>query len=602
MMNKGLNRSKPLLNTDVQKKRLNEQKHLSKPTSHFVKSDSSRTLGKHSTPNSEENNNMIGTASAKINAASSGSDSTHQSTAKNEAQPSTILPKLTVASLGNEEKITKARKLIRTLSALISDGNVISVLSDDVPLPSLDQIHCGVKELESQIDKCKGACASMKTKHEKQVKEMKRLRKERMKAEEVARKKQAEEEQKKMELREQQAQKEFESNLDNAVTEVNENMDKEMKDEDSRLKGEVDEINSAMKAIEEEMEQQVRQKEEELLEKQRISKEVEAAKKSAENERLIVEVEKEYQRAKSELDSSHKMVLSSEKKLADYKKVKVVPVLSSKQPTKPRTPKVHDEKEMVKTENPFKADISPKLQHIMSLTKDDPTDMSNLIKSIYQQNREVANCAHMKALSVIPLAPQKEPVSPPGLVHERLTDIDDEYAIQCYIDHWSKLAREVTGPGNALYTEPSEAPLYKNIEDQYESMKLLVKEHIRGKKRKLHSRWVELAQEYAVRQEKYSKETNINTSSFTSADVGDLPILAQTNDYSPDASGGRSSANPYRRARRNMSGMSGSDVVRSEYEQDLIIAQLKAKENMEKRIKLGGSKLPRQECGVEKVR
>ena len=210
--------------------------------------------------------------------------------------------------------------------------------------------------------------------------------------------------------------------------------------------------------------------------------------------------------------------------------------------------------------------------------------------------------SYQEALSFISSTHSNDSISPPLLISEQPIDVDDDSTVTQYLDHWSELTRQVSGPANALYTEPTEAPLYENNMKNYESVKPLVKQHIRTKKRKLHNRWVELAQEYAVRQEKYSKETTISSSSFTSADITDLPILVGGIEYCPEASSGRSTVNPYRRARRGLtSGMGSSDVVRSEYEQQQIIAQLEAKANMERRIKLGGSKLPRQKCQLEKV-
>jgi hypothetical protein len=116
--------------------------------------------------------------------------------------------------------------------------------------------------------------------------------------------------------------------------------------------------------------------------------------------------------------------------------------------------------------------------------------------------------------------------------------------------------------------------------------------------------WTELAEEYEVRKLLYDKQQSklakkgkqrgVSVSSRKS-------ILEKTSERSSvDAGGvilesGRSSNNPYRRARRG-------NEVRSEYEQEQIIAEITAKEAMEKRIKHGGSKLPRQICRLERVR
>jgi hypothetical protein len=55
----------------------------------------------------------------------------------------------------------------------------------------------------------------------------------------------------------------------------------------------------------------------------------------------------------------------------------------------------------------------------------------------------------------------------------------------------------------------------------------------------------------------------------------------------------RVSTNPYRRARRG-------NEVRSEYEQEQIIAEIAAKEALEKRITFGGTDLPRQIGSLER--
>jgi hypothetical protein len=61
-----------------------------------------------------------------------------------------------------------------------------------------------------------------------------------------------------------------------------------------------------------------------------------------------------------------------------------------------------------------------------------------------------------------------------------------------------------------------------------------------------------------------------------------------------EPAGSRASTNPYRRARRG-------NEVRSEYEQEQIIAEIAAKEALEKRILFGGSDLPRQVGSLERA-
>ena len=66
----------------------------------------------------------------------------------------------------------------------------------------------------------------------------------------------------------------------------------------------------------------------------------------------------------------------------------------------------------------------------------------------------------------------------------------------------------------------------------------------------------------------------------------------------PSSEPGVRGNNPYRRPRR---GINSGDVIRSDYEMEQMIAEMAAKEAMEKRIREGGCSLPRQRCLVENV-
>jgi hypothetical protein len=120
-----------------------------------------------------------------------------------------------------------------------------------------------------------------------------------------------------------------------------------------------------------------------------------------------------------------------------------------------------------------------------------------------------------------------------------------------------------------------------------------------------------------VREQLYEKDTKRDSNSIHSAELGGSFSIcgqrrgggAESNSNiagsfgASDTASGRATNNPYRRARRSAGfQVGGSDIVRSDYEQEQIIAQLTAQENMEKRIKLGGSDLPRQVCRLERVR
>lgn len=174
-------------------------------------------------------------------------------------------------------------------------------------------------------------------------------------------------------------------------------------------------------------------------------------------------------------------------------------------------------------------------------------------------------------------------------------------------EEWTNEARKVTGLANALYTEPSESPFYEKNNRTHALIEPIVTEIVRDKKRRLQDKWEGLAEEYLVRKDIYDKTHTVlhkekhSTPTSHPSIFGSKPSPINSREAAAPASGGRATSNPYRRARRGQVGGSG-DVVRSEYEQEQIIAELTAKEAMEKRIKHGGSKLPRQICQLEKVR
>jgi hypothetical protein len=111
-----------------------------------------------------------------------------------------------------------------------------------------------------------------------------------------------------------------------------------------------------------------------------------------------------------------------------------------------------------------------------------------------------------------------------------------------------------------------------------------------------------LAEEYEVRKRLYEKQQRKLAKKAQRVSVTSRKsIMGKKEKEKPDnkgsnnlEQGGRSTNNPYRRARRG-------NEVRSEYEQEQIIAEIAAREAMEKRISHGGSKIPRQECPLERV-
>ena len=164
------------------------------------------------------------------------------------------------------------------------------------------------------------------------------------------------------------------------------------------------------------------------------------------------------------------------------------------------------------------------------------------------------------------------------------------------------MARKVTGPENALYTDPNDAPYYDTIQQQHAEMEPLVKEHVRHRRKSLKRHWTELAEEYEYRQSVYKKQQERSAKTASTAAVvmvrqwpvgatqigGGNAVSAGT----PASGGAAGRPNPYRRARRE---------ARTEYELEQNIAEINAKELMERRIKTGGCALPRQVGRLERM-
>lgn len=217
------------------------------------------------------------------------------------------------------------------------------------------------------------------------------------------------------------------------------------------------------------------------------------------------------------------------------------------------------------------------------------------VNAILADNRRKAKNSQKDSLFFIP----DQTTSDSNLVHGKT------------IDEWSRMARRVTGRADALYTEPSENPLFERNQSMHQQIAPLVKEYIRDNQRKLKQRWAELAEEYVVRKQLYDKKlrrrgsTRESISGNSKRGKGRASILGMNNQAvsspSPETpstpGGGRTSG---RRARRGGTATPG-DVVRSEYEQEQIIAELTAKEALEKRIAHGGIRPPRQICKVENM-
>ena len=232
-----------------------------------------------------------------------------------------------------------------------------------------------------------------------------------------------------------------------------------------------------------------------------------------------------------------------------------------------------------------------------------PPPMKDIVASIIAENKHRAKVAQEQALDfLIPFHSDQQSVATTEA--ESIRNRTNE--------EWSHLARQVTGPANALYSEPSQNPYYEDHARTHAIIRPLVMEYVDDKRRRIQNRWKELAEEYVVRKQLYSKKLESSSGSSKdrrsrsfSCDGGSTSIMAGAKarstgkGYGRGSGGGARGSNPYRRARRGTT--ASGDIVRSEYEQDQIIAEITAKEAMERRIAHGGSKLPRQICQVEKV-
>jgi hypothetical protein len=201
-----------------------------------------------------------------------------------------------------------------------------------------------------------------------------------------------------------------------------------------------------------------------------------------------------------------------------------------------------------------------------------------LVSRIIAENRAKASKAHMDSLGSIP----------DGLTETSGLETIRDPKLNRTTSEWSTMARQVTGISNALYCEPSEAPYFESNEKKHAAMAPYISEFIKQRGEKLMEHWTELADEYEERRKVFNKKLGKRSrKSLSAIPARQLPVTQI---------GGGSTAtvgrpNPYRRARRE---------VRSDYEQEKLIEELKLEEAMEKRIQFGGCTVPRQIGALEK--
>jgi len=233
-------------------------------------------------------------------------------------------------------------------------------------------------------------------------------------------------------------------------------------------------------------------------------------------------------------------------------------------------------------------------------TKDDkPNELektSDIVSRILAENQRKAAEANLSMFSCVSADSEEIHITEDQLLLEQATDPKEGKTSA----EWSLLTQQVTGLSDALYSEPSEAPYFELHEERHELIGPIIKEYIRDKRRRLRRHWTNLAQEYEQRRVNYeehrkqlSKRNKNKNSVLARNTIIPRQVVPLTESTTGSTATARASTNPYRRARRG-------NEVRSDYEQEQIIAELAAKEAMEKRIALGGCGLPRQVGRLER--
>ncbi len=232
--------------------------------------------------------------------------------------------------------------------------------------------------------------------------------------------------------------------------------------------------------------------------------------------------------------------------------------------------------------------------------KKESIPLEDIINSITMENKRKIKEAHALSLSI---ADPHFGMSNDYVDESQQKDSVREQKDPKYektFEEWSIMSNQVAGISDCLYSEPSDTPYYDIHEKSYQLVGPSVKEFVRDKQKRLNKHWLMLAEEYEVRKRLYEKQQRKLAKKAQRVSVTSRKSILgkkeedKTDDKGKNAeTGGRATNNPYRRSRR--------DGVRSEYEQEQIIAEIAAKEAMEKRITHGGSKIPRQECPLERV-
>ena len=507
-----------------------------------------------------------------------------------EAESSKGAVPLTVTSL-SDDKVDKAAKAVRRLSKL-AGKDIQGMERSSLVLPSSQQIAGAMSTLDKKIKSCKKGTNSL-------VAEIS-----------DARKKEA------LELEKERERKDLEERRKVAAErrrEEEEEREKFRKEEEERRK--VEEAERRRKAAQKKAKEMTRRRQEQVEEdrKERAAKLQAELRAHKEEEREVIRSLKRKRHGPviDELDATVLEAATKEQKAA-------AEAMSAEEGAQEATRRARVASEAAEAERRLaeefrqtggiglstpgkKAKKLPRSVELLSSAMERPDcgaamGMGDLVKSIVAANRNTAAAAHKDSLAAIPYTPMPPTSDKGGSMNG--SEESKENEPQRTNEEWTTLARQVTGLADALYVDPTEAPSFSYNEENHAAVGPLVREHVRAKRRRLHSRFVELGTEFVVRKQMYDEAK----ADEAKADAASEAL--EEDEQKQDASG--RSSNPYRRARRGDrgggSGIGVGDFASSEYEQEQIIAKITAQEQMEKRIKLGGCAVPRQILEVEEVR
>ncbi|KAG7366829.1 Myb-like DNA-binding protein [Nitzschia inconspicua] len=459
------------------------------------------------------------------------------------------LPPILISALGTPEKIYRAQAVLVHFHELVPGNEPSTDVADAVQkLPSKAEIMSAVAAIENQIKEAEKESEDNEEAYKEAKKEEERRKAEEVTKREEMQKKMQLEEEKRLEVRKVEEEKLKAKVEEEAEEELNARLADEKKQLEESFDGQLQKAKVEEKA----------RHEDDL--KTRVSE-------------ATISFDDSVAKAKRYLDKSKANAQKVSKKLAaaeaEYKAMVEI-----------------EEKKSRKRKNSSLKGFIP---------------VETVVEIVMTENRRKAKEAHMLGLSmsnsILDLNRSAEACNQ---VEDSLKEAKDPKYRKTF-EEWSVMTNQVTGISDALYTEPSEAPYYEQNEKNHSLIGPLVKEYVRDKKRRLTEHWTVLAEEYEVRRRLYEKQRRkLTKKARGSITMTSRPSIIgnkekerrEVTEGKPPEPAARPSNNPYRRARRG-------NEVRSEYEQEQIIAEIAAKEAMEKRITHGGSRIPRQICPLE---